>query len=112
MLTADSSVRVRLPVVLGRTGLAAYVTDAEEALAAAARFGYPVVVKPTLGAASNFVFRVDDEAQLRDNLGAVGWSLSPDQIARLDKASAVMPAYPYYPYRIQEGFARINPPPV
>jgi hypothetical protein len=24
----------------------------------------------------------------------------------------VMPAYPYYPYRIQEGFARINPPPV
>ncbi|MFN5717812.1 MAG: aldo/keto reductase, partial [Bradyrhizobium sp.] len=53
-----------------------------------------------------------DEAQLRDNLGAVGWSLSPDQIARLDKASAVMPAYPYYPYRIQEGFARINPPPV
>lgn len=28
-LAADSSVRVRLPVVLGRTGLAAYVTDAE-----------------------------------------------------------------------------------
>ncbi|MCP1847795.1 aryl-alcohol dehydrogenase-like predicted oxidoreductase [Bradyrhizobium sp. USDA 4541] len=53
-----------------------------------------------------------DEAQLRDNLGAVGWSLSPDQIARLDRASAVMPAYPYYPYRIQEGFARLNPPPV
>ncbi|TAA25966.1 aldo/keto reductase [Pseudoxanthomonas winnipegensis] len=38
------------------------------------------------------------EAQLRDNLGAVGWSLSPEQIARLDAASAVEPPYPYYPY--------------
>jgi aryl-alcohol dehydrogenase-like predicted oxidoreductase len=53
-----------------------------------------------------------DEAQLRDNLGAVGWSLSAEQIALLDKASAVMPCYPYYPYRVQEGFARLNPPPV
>ena len=61
---------------------------------------------------SSVIIGARDEAQLRDNLGAVGWSLSPDQIARLDKASAVMPAYPYYPYRIQEGFARINPPPV
>ncbi|OKO69216.1 aldo/keto reductase [Bradyrhizobium sp. NAS96.2] len=61
---------------------------------------------------SSVIIGARDEAQLRDNLGAVGWSLSPDQIARLDKASAVMPAYPYYPYRIQEGFARLNPPPV
>jgi aryl-alcohol dehydrogenase-like predicted oxidoreductase len=53
-----------------------------------------------------------DEAQLRDNLGAVGWSLTAGQIARLDKASAVMPCYPYYSYRVQEGFARLNPPPV
>lgn len=45
-----------------------FVTGADEALAAAARFGYPVVVKPTLGAASNFVFRVDDEAQLRERV--------------------------------------------
>ena len=61
---------------------------------------------------SSVIIGARDEAQLRDNLGAVGWSLTPEQIARLDKASAVMPAYPYYPYRIQEGFARINPPPV
>ena len=61
---------------------------------------------------SSVIIGARDETQLRDNLGAVGWSLSPDQIARLDKASAVMPAYPYYPYRIQEGFARLNPPPV
>ncbi|NEU98800.1 aldo/keto reductase [Bradyrhizobium uaiense] len=61
---------------------------------------------------SSVIIGARDEAQLRDNLGAVGWSLSPDQIARFDQASAVMPAYPYYPYRIQEGFARLNPPPV
>lgn len=45
-----------------------FVTGIDEALAAAARFGYPVVVKPTLGAASNFVFRVDDETQLRERI--------------------------------------------
>lgn len=52
------------------------------------------------------------EAQLRDNLGAVGWSLSPDQVARLDAASAVTPAYPYYPYWREGGFKAVNPPPV
>jgi biotin carboxylase len=41
-----------------------FVPDAESALAAAAEFGYPVILKPTLGAASNFVFRVDDPATL------------------------------------------------
>jgi aryl-alcohol dehydrogenase-like predicted oxidoreductase len=39
-----------------------------------------------------------DEAQLRQNLGALGWRLTPDQVARLDAASAVTPPYPYYPY--------------
>ncbi|WP_028348546.1 aldo/keto reductase [Bradyrhizobium murdochi] len=53
-----------------------------------------------------------NETQLRDNLGAVGWSLSGEQIRRLDAASDVMPAYPYYPYRTQAGFARLNPKPV
>jgi aryl-alcohol dehydrogenase-like predicted oxidoreductase len=51
-----------------------------------------------------------DEAQLRQNLGAVGWSLTPDQVARLDAASARTAPYPYFPYHRQEGFARINPP--
>ncbi|MFE3754812.1 aldo/keto reductase [Nocardia tengchongensis] len=53
-----------------------------------------------------------DEEQLRQNLGAVGWSLDADQIARLDKASAVTPPYPYYPYYRLGDFARINPPAV
>ncbi|HEX2131632.1 MAG TPA: aldo/keto reductase [Actinophytocola sp.] len=51
-----------------------------------------------------------DEEQLLDNLGALGWSLEDDQIARLDAASTVPAPYPYYPYRTQEGFARLNPP--
>ncbi|WP_199037994.1 aldo/keto reductase, partial [Glycomyces salinus] len=51
-----------------------------------------------------------DEEQLRQNLGAVGWELTGDQVARLDKASARPLPYPYYPYETQEGFARLNPP--
>jgi biotin carboxylase len=46
-----------------------FVTNEEECLATAAVFGYPVVLKPTLGAASNFVFRVDDADQLRERYG-------------------------------------------
>ncbi|UPK35532.1 aldo/keto reductase [Bradyrhizobium sp. 186] len=65
--------------------------------------------RPTV---SSVIIGARDEAQLRDNLGAVGWSLSADQIKRLDEVSAVMPPYPYYPYRIQEGFTRLNPPAV
>ena len=47
--------------------------------------------------------------QLTQNLGAVGWNLTPDQIARLDAASATT-----LPYRCwhQRGFAERNPPPV
>ena len=53
-----------------------------------------------------------NEAQLRENLGAVEVSLNPEQIKRLDAASAVTPAYPYYPYYTHDGFTRLNPPPV
>ncbi|WP_315745269.1 MULTISPECIES: aldo/keto reductase [unclassified Bradyrhizobium] len=66
-----------------------------------------LIQRPTV---SSIVIGARNEAQLRQNLGAVGWKLSPDQIARLDAASAVMPPYPYFPYRTQEGFARLNPP--
>jgi aryl-alcohol dehydrogenase-like predicted oxidoreductase len=50
-----------------------------------------------------------NEEQLRQNLGAVGWKLSPEQIAKLDQASAVTPAYPYWH---QGKFVERNPPPV
>nr|4XK2_A Chain A, Aldo/keto reductase [Polaromonas sp. JS666]4XK2_B Chain B, Aldo/keto reductase [Polaromonas sp. JS666]4XK2_C Chain C, Aldo/keto reductase [Polaromonas sp. JS666] len=39
-----------------------------------------------------------DEEQLMQNLGALGWQLTTEQVARLDAASAVTPPYPYYPY--------------
>ena len=50
-----------------------------------------------------------NEEQLRQNLGAVGWSLTPEQVARLDEASRVRPVYPYWH---QEGFSERNPSPV
>ncbi len=50
-----------------------------------------------------------NEVQLRDNLGAVGWSLTSTQIARLDAASEVTLPYPYWH---QRGFKERNPPPV
>lgn len=53
-----------------------------------------------------------NEDQLRQNLGAIGWELDADQIARLDKASATTPPYPYYPYYRLPDFTRLNPPAV
>jgi biotin carboxylase len=41
------------------------VPNIPAALAAADDFGYPVIIKPTLGAASNYVFRVDGPDELR-----------------------------------------------
>jgi biotin carboxylase len=46
-----------------------FAADLDAALAAAEEFGYPVILKPTLGAASNFVFRVDSAGQLRERYG-------------------------------------------
>ena len=52
--------------------------------------------RPTV---ATVVIGARDEKQLKDNLGAVGWSLTPDQVKRLDKASAVTLAYPYWHQR-------------
>ncbi|HYM86453.1 MAG TPA: aldo/keto reductase, partial [Pseudoxanthomonas sp.] len=51
--------------------------------------------RPTV---STVLIGARNEEQLRQNLGAVGWNLSAEQVARLDAASAVTPPYPYYPY--------------
>jgi aryl-alcohol dehydrogenase-like predicted oxidoreductase len=61
--------------------------------------------RPTV---SNIVIGARDESQLKQNLGAIGWNLNTDQIARLDAASGQMPIYPYWH---QMSFPR-NPPPV
>jgi len=57
---------------------------------------------------STVIIGARNEEQLRQNLGATGWALSSEQVARLDAASAVTLAYPYWH---QRGFER-NPPPV
>jgi aryl-alcohol dehydrogenase-like predicted oxidoreductase len=57
---------------------------------------------------SNVIIGARNEEQLRQNLSAVGWNLTAAQVARLDAASAAMPAYPYWH---QAQFER-NPPPV
>jgi aryl-alcohol dehydrogenase-like predicted oxidoreductase len=50
-----------------------------------------------------------NEEQLKENLGAVGWSLTAAQVKVLDDASKVTPAYPYWH---QGGFGERNPGPV
>jgi aryl-alcohol dehydrogenase-like predicted oxidoreductase len=57
----------------------------------------------------NLVIGARDEAQLKENLGAVGWSLTAEQVERLAKAGARPPIYPYWH---QQGFVERNPPPV
>jgi aryl-alcohol dehydrogenase-like predicted oxidoreductase len=58
---------------------------------------------------ANVIVGARNEEQLRQNLGALGWSLTSEQIAVLDAASATPQAYPYWH---QAGFAERNPPPV
>ncbi|WDF72088.1 aldo/keto reductase [Novosphingobium sp. KACC 22771] len=89
------------------------VIDALEAIAADTGKTVPQIAinwllrRPTV---SSVIIGARNEEQLRQNLGAVGWSLTGEQIAALDAASAVLPPYPHTPYRQQEGFARLNPP--
>ncbi len=49
--------------------------------------------RPTV---SSIIIGARNEEQLRQNLGAVGWNLTAEQVARLDKASALRPIYPYW----------------
>ncbi|GAA0979871.1 aldo/keto reductase [Acrocarpospora macrocephala] len=58
---------------------------------------------------SSVIIGARNEAQLRDNLGAIGWTLTTDQMSRLDAASSRTAPYPYFPYQRQEGFARLSP---
>ena len=91
------------------------VVDALEDVAGEAGKTVPQVAinwllrRPTV---SSVIIGARNEEQLRQNLGAVGWSLTPEQVARLDAASEVTAPYPHFPYRRQEGFARLNPPAV
>jgi aryl-alcohol dehydrogenase-like predicted oxidoreductase len=61
--------------------------------------------RPTV---SNIIIGARNEEQLRQNLGAAGWNLSPAQVAKLDAASALTLTYPYWH---QRQFSERNPPP-
>ena len=61
--------------------------------------------RPTV---STLVIGARNEEQLLQNLGAVGWDLTREQVGRLDGASATPRAYPYWH---QDGFDR-NPGPI
>ena len=88
------------------------VIDALEAVAAESEKTVPQVAinwllqRPTV---ASVIIGARNEDQLRQNLGAVGWALTPEQVAALDAVSDVLPPYPHTPYRQQEGFARLNP---
>lgn len=56
----------------------------------------------------NLVLGARNEQQLKDNLGAVGWQLTPEQITLLDQASFKTPIYPYWH---QVDFDERNPKP-
>jgi aryl-alcohol dehydrogenase-like predicted oxidoreductase len=62
--------------------------------------------RPTV---SSVIVGARNEEQLKQNLGAVGWNLTIEQVAQLDKASALTPIYPYWH---QRQFTERNPLPV
>jgi aryl-alcohol dehydrogenase-like predicted oxidoreductase len=58
--------------------------------------------RPTV---ASIVIGARNEEQLVQNIGAVGWSLTAAQMARLDEASEVPPSYPTWH---QRGFPMLN----
>jgi aryl-alcohol dehydrogenase-like predicted oxidoreductase len=85
------------------------VVDALDAMAAETGKSVPQVAinwllqRPTV---ATIIIGARNEEQLRQNLEAVGWNLSTEQIAKLDAASAKTPIYPYWH---QKGFSERNP---
>jgi aryl-alcohol dehydrogenase-like predicted oxidoreductase len=88
------------------------VVDALDAVAAEVGKTVPQVALNWLSqrpSVSTIIIGARNEEQLRQNLGAIGWSLTTEQIAALDAASARTLSYPYWHQRF---FADRNPPPV
>jgi aryl-alcohol dehydrogenase-like predicted oxidoreductase len=66
-----------------------------------------VLSRPTVSAV---MIGARNETQLLENLGAVGWKLTPEQVHRLDGASVRTPPYPYSAYYSEPSYAALNPP--
>ncbi|TAJ53321.1 MAG: aldo/keto reductase [Nevskiaceae bacterium] len=87
------------------------VVDALDAIAAETGKTVPQVALNWLlqrPSVANIVVGARNEEQLRQNLGALGWTLSAEQVRRLDAASQRTPIYPYWH---QRGFDERNPKP-
>ena len=88
------------------------VVDSLDAIAAETGKTVPQIAlnwllqRPTV---ATLIIGARNEEQLRANLGAVGWNLTADQIARLDAVSAGTPPYPYWHQRTH--FSDRNPAP-
>jgi len=88
------------------------VVDAIDAIAKETSKTVPQVAlnwllrRPTV---STLIIGARNEEQLKANLGAVGWKLTPEQVAKLDAASEVPISYPYWH---QRQFGERNPKPV
>jgi aryl-alcohol dehydrogenase-like predicted oxidoreductase len=88
------------------------VVDALEAVAEEVGRSVPEVAinwllrRPTV---TSVIIGARNEAQLRQNLGSVDFTLTPAQVSRLDTASAQNLTYPYWH---QRQFTERNPPPV
>lgn len=52
--------------------------------------------RPTI---ANIIIGARNEEQLKQNLEAVGWNLTVEQVQKLDKVSEVIPTYPYWHQR-------------
>ena len=82
------------------------VVDALDEVAKETGKGVPQIAlnwllqRPTV---SSVVVGARNEEQLRQNLGAAGWSLAAEQVKKLDEASAVTLAYPYWHQRQAAG---------
>jgi aryl-alcohol dehydrogenase-like predicted oxidoreductase len=85
------------------------VVDALDAVATETGKSVPQVAlnwllqRPTV---ATVIIGARNEQQLRQNLDAVGWNLTAEQIDKLDRASDVTPVYPYWH---QRQFVERNP---
>jgi aryl-alcohol dehydrogenase-like predicted oxidoreductase len=84
------------------------IVDALDALAKETGKSIPQIAlnwllsRPTV---ASLIIGARNEEQLVENMGAVGWKLTPEQLAKLDAASDVEPAYPVWH---QRGFPMLN----
>jgi aryl-alcohol dehydrogenase-like predicted oxidoreductase len=89
------------------------VVDALDAVAAETGKTVPQIAlnwllqRPTV---ANVIVGARNEEQLKQNLGAVGWNLTAEQVEKLDRASQISAVYPYWHQR--QTMADRNPSPV